>query len=139
SYTKRFTWTSHLFLGLALGIAPVGAWIAATGVFAIEPLWLMMAVICFLAGFDILYSTQDEAFDKKEGLHSWVVRWGLPNSLKASRFFHACMLGFLAGFGVQVGFSVVYYVGIGLIAAVLLYQHQKAYKLESEGTNTHFT
>jgi 4-hydroxybenzoate polyprenyltransferase len=139
SHTKRFTWTSHLFLGLALGVAPVGAWVAATGVFAPEPLWLMMAVICFLAGFDILYATQDEAFDKKQGLHSWVVRWGLPNSLKASRFFHACMLGFLAGFGVLAGFPPVYYLGIGVIAAVLLYQHQKAYKLETVKGRLHFT
>jgi 4-hydroxybenzoate polyprenyltransferase len=131
SHTKRFTWASHLFLGLALGIAPVGAWIAATGRFALEPLWLLMAVICFLAGFDILYATQDLAFDKKEGLHSWVVRWGLANSLKASRFFHIGMLGFLAGFGVQVGFSNIYFMGIGMIGALLLYQHQKAYRLET--------
>jgi 4-hydroxybenzoate polyprenyltransferase len=139
SHTKRFTWTSHLFLGLALGVAPVGAWIAATGQFSLEPFWLTAAVICFLAGFDILYATQDEAFDKKEGLQSWVVRWGLPNSLKASRFFHACMLGFLAGFGVQVGFPPVYYAGIGIIGAVLLYQHLKAYQLEVRGKAIHFT
>src|ERR1041384_1143501 len=70
SYTKRFTWTSHLFLGLALGVAPVGAWIAATGQFSTAPLWLTAAVMCFVAGFDILYDTQDEAFDKTEGLQS---------------------------------------------------------------------
>lgn len=139
SHTKRFTWASHLFLGLALGVAPVGAWIAATGAFAPEPFWLMAAVICFLAGFDILYATQDEAFDRKEGLQSWVVRWGLPNSLKASRFFHACMLGFLAGFGVQAGFSPIYYWGIGVIGAVLLYQHKNAYKLEAVGGSSQFT
>ncbi len=139
SHTKRFTWASHLFLGLALGVAPVGAWIAATGAFAPEPFWLMAAVICFLAGFDILYATQDEAFDKKEGLQSWVVRWGIPNSLKASRFFHACMLGFLAGFGVEAGFPAVYYVGIGVIGAVLLYQHKYAYKLEAGEGGPRFT
>lgn len=139
SHTKRFTWTSHLFLGLALGVAPVGAWIAATGAFAPEPFWLTAAVICFLAGFDILYATQDEAFDKKEGLQSWVVRWGLSNSLKASRFFHACMLGFLAGFGVEAGFPMVYYWGIGIIGAVLLYQHKYAYKLEAGEGGPRFT
>jgi 4-hydroxybenzoate polyprenyltransferase len=139
SHTKRFTWTSHLFLGLALGVAPVGAWIAATGAFALEPFWLTAAVVCFLAGFDILYATQDEAFDEKEGLQSWVVRWGLSNSLKASRFFHACMLGFLAGFGVQAGFSPIYYLGIGIIGAVLLYQHKNAYKLETAGGRSRFT
>lgn len=139
SHTKRFTWTSHLFLGLALGVAPVGAWIAATGAFAPEPFWLMMAVIFFLAGFDILYATQDESFDKQAGLHSWVVRWGIGPSLLASRFFHFGMLGFLAGFGAQAGFSKIYFVGIGLIGALLLYQHQRAYKLEKTGGRTHFT
>lgn len=132
SHTKRFTWTSHLFLGLALGVAPVGAWVAATGKLAWEPFWLTAAVICFLAGFDILYATQDEAFDKSQGLHSWVVKWGLLNSLKASRFFHAAMLGFLAGFGAQAGFSQSYYVGVGLVGAVLFYQHKKAYTLENQ-------
>ena len=139
SHTKRFTWLSHLFLGLALGVAPVGAWIAATGAFAAEPFWLMAAVICFLAGFDILYATQDEDFDKREGLQSWVVKWGIPNSLLASRFFHTCMLGFLAGFGAQAGFSPVYYIGISLIGAVLLYQHRRAYRLETLGGKTQFT
>lgn len=139
SHTKRFTWTSHLFLGLALGVAPVGAWIAATSAFAPEPFWLTAAVICFLAGFDILYATQDATFDKKEGLQSWVVRWGLPGSLKASRFFHACMLGFLAGFGIQAGFPPIYYLGIGVIGAVLLYQHKNAYKLETFKGRSRFT
>jgi 4-hydroxybenzoate polyprenyltransferase len=139
SHTKRFTWTSHLFLGLALGVAPVGAWVAATGQLAWEPFLLTGAVICFLAGFDILYATQDEAFDKKAGLHSWVVRWGLSNAIQASRFFHVGMLGFLTVFGVQVGFSYGYYAGLGLIAAALIYQHLKAYRFESNGGETKFT
>ena len=92
SYTKRFTWLSHFFLGLALGVAPVGAWIAATGQFSLTPFWLTGAVIFFVAGFDILYATQDETFDKNAGLKSWVVKWGIPNSLKASRFLHIGML-----------------------------------------------
>jgi 4-hydroxybenzoate polyprenyltransferase len=139
SHTKRFTWTSHLFLGLALGVAPVGAWIAATGTFAPEPLWLMMAVIFFLAGFDILYATQDETFDKQAGLHSWVVRWGIGPSLLASRFFHFGMLGFLAGFGAQALFPRFYFVGIGFIGAILVFQHMRAYKLQKAGDQTHFT
>ena len=139
SHTKRFTWVSHVFLGLALGVAPVGAWVAATGQLVIEPFWMTAAVICFLAGFDILYATQDEAFDKKAGLHSWVVRWGVPNSLQASRFFHIGMLGFLAGFGVMAGFSTLYYIGLGVVGAVLLYQHLKAYSLKRTGKNFKFT
>src|SRR6185295_15913437 len=125
SYTKRFTWLSHFFLGLALGVAPVGAWIAATGRFSLEPFFLTGAVICFVAGFDILYATQDEAFDKSAGLKSWVVKWGVPNSLKASRFLHIGMLGFLAGFGVLAGFSTVYVAGVSLIGVILIYQHQQ--------------
>jgi len=108
----------------------VGAWIAATGNFAPDPFWLTGGVLFFLAGFDILYATQDFEFDKAEGLHSWVTRWGIPASLKASRFFHAGMLGFLAGFGAMEGFPPLYYAGIGLIAAVLLYQHHRIYALE---------
>ena len=139
SHTKRFTWTSHLFLGLALGVAPVGAWIAATGRFQTQPLWLLGAVICFLAGFDILYATQDLSFDKQEGLHSWVVRWGLSRSLLASRLFHTLMLGFLAGFGAQAGFSSIYYVGIALVGVVLLVQHRLAYRYEKDGGDIRFT
>jgi len=138
SHTKRFTWTSHLFLGLALGVAPVGAWVAATGQLAVAPFWLTGAVICFLAGFDILYATQDEAFDKKAGLHSWVVRWGITHSVQASRFFHVGMLGFLTVFGVQVGFSFSYFIGIGFIAAALIYQHLKAYTFETKGKKVKF-
>jgi 4-hydroxybenzoate polyprenyltransferase len=130
SHTKRFTWTSHLFLGLALGVAPVGAWVAAKGSFAWEPFWLMAAVICFLAGFDILYSTQDMEFDKAEGLYSWVTRWGLANSLWASRIFHTLMIVFLAGFGFQAGFPQHYFIGVGLVGAVMVYQHKKAYQFK---------
>jgi 4-hydroxybenzoate polyprenyltransferase len=139
SHTKRFTWTSHLFLGLALGVAPVGAWIAATGQFQTLPLWLMAAVICFLAGFDILYATQDLSFDRQEGLHSWVVRWGIARSLWASRLFHTLMLGFLAGFGAQAGFSRLYYAGVALVGLVLLVQHRLAYRLEKDGGDIRFS
>ncbi len=139
SHTKRFTWTSHIFLGIALGVAPVGAWIAATGQFQTQPLWLMGAVICFLAGFDILYATQDYSFDKQEGLHSWVVRWGISKSLLASRLFHTLMLGFLAGFGAQEGFSPLYYGGVALVGLILLIQHRLAYRFEKKGGDTQFS
>jgi 4-hydroxybenzoate polyprenyltransferase len=138
SHTKRFTWTSHLFLGLALGVAPVGAWIAATGRFDLEPLWLMAAVICFLAGFDILYATQDLAFDMTEGLHSWVVRWGIANSLTASRFFHVAMLGFLAAFGYQVHFPRIYYIGLCAVGVLLVFEHFKAYTLKKRPGGVEF-
>jgi 4-hydroxybenzoate polyprenyltransferase len=126
-------------LGLALGISPVGAWLAAKGEFSVTPFWLTGAVICFLAGFDILYATQDEVFDKKNGLQSWVVRWGVPASLHASRFFHLAMLGFLVGFGVQAGFHIGYFVGLVLVAAALVFQHLKAYSLVKTGKGYRFT
>ena len=131
SHTKRFTWTSHLFLGLALGVAPVGAWVAVTGQLAVEPFLMTGAVICFLAGFDILYATQDEDFDKKAGLHSWVVRWGVQRSVLASRLFHGGMLVFLTIFGFRVGFGTSYYIGMAFIGVVLIYQHVLAYTFET--------
>jgi len=130
SHTKRFTWTSHLFLGLALGIAPVGAWVAATGELAILPFWLTAAVVCFLAGFDILYATWDEEFDRREHLHSWVTRWGLKNSLMASRIFHVLMIGFLAGFGAHAGLHGIYFVGVAVVGAILASQHRGLYRME---------
>ncbi len=133
SHTKRFTWASHLFLGLALGVAPVGAWIAARGVFEAAPLWLMAAVVCFVAGFDILYATQDMAFDRERGLKSWVVRWGLTRSLAASRILHALMLGFLAGFGAHLGFPDFYYAGVALLGGVLFFLHRTQYGFRARG------
>ena len=130
SHTKRFTWASHLFLGLALGIAPVGAWVAATGELAALPFWLLGAVVCFLAGFDILYATWDEEFDRREHLQSWVTRWGLKNSLMASRIFHFLMIGFLAGFGAHAGLSGLYFIGVAILGAILAAQHRGLYRLE---------
>src|SRR4029077_179442 len=82
SLTKRFTSLTHFFLGLALAVAPVGAWIAETGGLALPPLILAAAVLCWVAGFDVIYATQDYDFDRHEGLRSLVVRFGLPASLR---------------------------------------------------------
>lgn len=128
SHTKRFTWLSHLVLGLALGIAPVGAWIAARGVLEGPPFWLTGAVVCFVAGFDILYSAWDEDFDRKEGLHSWVTRFGLAASLRTSRVLHALMAGCLAGFGAHAGLSAPYYAGVAVVAALLIHQHRSVHR-----------
>lgn len=127
SHMKRVSWLTHFVLGLALGIAPVGAWIAATGTLALPPLWLMAAVICFVAGFDILYATQDETIDRKEGLHSLVVSLGVSKSLWVSRILHALMVGLLAGFGVQMGWGQGYLFGMGLLGAGLVYMHRTQY------------
>ena len=133
SHTKRFTWMSHFFLGFALGIAPAAAWVAATGRLELTPLWLSAAVVCFVAGFDILYATQDEVFDKKEGLYSWVVKWGAGNAVYASRFLHIGMIGFLAGFAFFCGFPSSHYKFLGLVLAGLVYQHRMGYKTTGKG------
>jgi len=133
SHTKRFTWASHFFLGFALGLAPIGAWIAALGRLTVEPLFLCAGVLCFVAGFDILYALQDEEFDKREGLHSWAVKWGAGNAVWASRFLHVAMIGFLACFAAVSGFPSSHFTLLGLIAAALAWLHRMGYKVEGSG------
>lgn len=131
SHTKRFTWLSHFVLGLALGAAPPAAWIAAKGELAAAPLWLTGAVVCFVAGFDILYALWDEDFDRKEGLHSFVVRFGARRAVFASRLLHGLMLGFLAGFGRAMAFpSAVFWPGVVVPAVLLAYQHARIVRFE---------
>lgn len=132
SQTKRFTWLCHLALGLALGLAPMGAWIAARGTINGPPFFLSLGVMCFVAGFDILYATTDVEFDKAHGLYSWPVRWGIPASLKAARIFHFVMLAFLAGFGVTAGLSPLYIYGLSLIGVFVIYQHSKIFVYERD-------
>jgi 4-hydroxybenzoate polyprenyltransferase len=128
SFTKRFTWASHLFLGLALAVAPVGAWLAvATPLDWIElktPIYLGLAVIFWLAGFDIIYSLQDREFDRAHGLYSIPVRFGVRRALHLSSFFHCGTVLFLAmvGFSAAVGF--IYWIGFALVACVLFWEHR---------------
>jgi 4-hydroxybenzoate polyprenyltransferase len=96
SYTKRFTWASHLVLGLSLAGAPLGAWIAVRGAFAATPVLLAACVLLWVAGFDVLYALQDLDFDRKSGLFSVPARFGVAGSLWISAILHAVMLGLLA-------------------------------------------
>ena len=123
SFTKRFSDFSHLFLGLCLGIAPVGAWIAVTGAAAFPPVLLGLAVIFWVAGFDVIYATQDHDFDRREGLHSLVVRWGVSRALTAARGFHAVSLVLLVLFGGVSGIGWSYYLAVALIGLLFLYEH----------------
>lgn len=139
SHTKRITWLCHVILGFSLGIAPVGAWIAALGFTGVsESFWLLGAVTFFVAGFDILYSTQDVDFDKAQGLQSWATRWGVSSCVKASRYFHVAMLAFLAGFGGFCGFSTVYTGGIAFLGVFLFYQHNKIYVYDRDRKTKEF-
>ena len=122
SYTKRFTAFSHFFLGLALAVAPVGAWIAVTG--RIEPpaLWLGGAVVCWLFGFDILYALQDTEFDRANGLHSMPAKIGNVHALLVSRLSHLVMIALLVMVGVSAGLGIVYYCAVGIVAILITYE-----------------
>ncbi len=123
SYTKRFTDFTHIFLGIALAIAPIGAWLAVTGSFAFQPFILALAVVCWLVGFDIIYAMQDYEFDRSHGLHSLVVRWGPKNALQFAFLTHLIMWGLLAGFGLILRFRLAYFVGLLIILISLLLEH----------------
>lgn len=129
SLTKRFTWASHLFLGLALALAPVGAWLAvARPPFEVGelqvPVYLGLAVVFWLAGFDIIYSLQDREFDAKIGLHSIPVRFGVAGALRLSSAFHCGTILFLALVGSAAAMGLVYWVGFMAVAAVLVWEHR---------------
>ena len=123
SYTKRFTWLSHLVLGLCLALAPVGAWIAVTGSIAWIPILLGLAVLLWTAGFDILYSLQDEEHDRKTGLKSLPARWGARTALAVSALLHAAMIPLLLAVWRLSGGGGLFAAGILATAAALLYQH----------------
>jgi 4-hydroxybenzoate polyprenyltransferase len=129
SVTKRFTDATHFFLGLALGIAPVAAWIAQTGRVGLPPLVLSLGVVCWVSGFDLIYATQDYDFDRHEGLHSLVVRLGLAASLRLAQFLHLLMLLALIAFGIMAKLGTIYFAAMIPIAAALFYEHRSARQL----------
>ena len=123
SYTKRFTALCHLVLGLALSLAPTGAYLAMTGEFDLVPIILSMAVLFWVAGFDIIYALQDESFDKEHGLRSIPVRIGAKNALELSRIFHLITAVLLIVPGWMIKGELYYYIGTALFIALLIYQH----------------
>ena len=124
SYTKRFTVLTHVALGLALSVAPVGAWIAVTGAFALPPLVLALAVVLWVAGFDIIYACQDYAFDRATGLFSIPARFGIARGLMLSSALHLGMVMALLAVGVLAWLGWIYYVAVGLTAGFLVYEHR---------------
>jgi 4-hydroxybenzoate polyprenyltransferase len=123
SYTKRFTALSHLFLGLALALAPLGAWLAIRGRFDPPPVVLGFAVLCWVAGFDTIYACQDEAFDRAEGLHSLPARLGTRRALVVARLFHLVAVGLLAALYLLAPLHPVYLLGVAAVAGLLVYEH----------------
>jgi 4-hydroxybenzoate polyprenyltransferase len=138
SLTKRFTNATHFFLGIALAVAPAGAWIAQTGRLDLPPLVLGAGVICWVAGFDLIYATQDVDFDRQEGLRSLVVKLGVAQSLRLAQWLHLLMFLALVAFGVAANLGTIYYATMPLVAAALIYEHRSARKLDLAGINRAF-
>jgi 4-hydroxybenzoate polyprenyltransferase len=123
SFTKRFTALCHLVLGLGLSLAPIGAYLSVTAQFSIIPLLFSALVLCWVSGFDIIYALQDDAFDKKEGLHSIPVALGRKNALLLSRFLHMIVVAILLTILNLGEFGIWYNAGVLVFTGLLIYQH----------------
>jgi 4-hydroxybenzoate polyprenyltransferase len=123
SYTKRFTYLSHAFLGLAISLAPVGSWVAVAGRIELPALVLGAAVLFWLVGFDVLYALQDVAFDRQAGLHSIPQRFGIRNALWISRASHAATIVMLVWLSFMLPLGCLYLIGVFIAAALLVYEH----------------
>jgi 4-hydroxybenzoate polyprenyltransferase len=143
SLTKRFTDYTHVFLGVALALAPVGAWLAVRGtelaaMDVLRMLVLSAAVVFWLIGFDVIYALQDYEFDRRHALHSLVVAWGPKNALQAAFLSHMLMWGLLAGFGLLSRFRVAYFVGLIVILFSLVLEHWLARRRSARWIHTAF-
>jgi 4-hydroxybenzoate polyprenyltransferase len=127
SYSKRFTSLSHLWLGIGMAIAPVGGYIAVTGSWS-TPWWLILllalVVVCWGSGFDVLYSLQDEQFDREHGLRSLTVRLGPVRAITAARVLHGAAAVALVAFGLAAGFRAWYFAGVGVAVGLLVWEHR---------------
>tara|TARA_B100001115_G_C15846390_1_gene426693 strand:- start:1431 stop:2300 length:870 start_codon:yes stop_codon:yes gene_type:complete len=124
SLTKRFTWASHFVLGLSLGGAPLGAWIAVTGAVAWTPAMLSMAVLTWVAGFDIIYSCQDRDYDLRAGLHSIPARFGMGGALRIARLLHVASVVLMILLGWHAEMGIIYVLGVLVIAGLLVWEHR---------------
>jgi 4-hydroxybenzoate polyprenyltransferase len=122
-YLKRFTWLCHFWLGACLGLAPVGAWLAVSGTAPWEAWAIGGAVLLWVAGFDLFYSLFDLEHDRREGLHSWAVRFGERGVFRAARVLHAGTVALLATAGVGLEVGPLYWLGVAATALLLAYEH----------------
>ncbi len=122
-YGKRFTWGCHAILGVAQAVAPSGAWIAVTGRWSWPAVVLGLAVGSWIGGFDLIYACQDVDSDRREGVHSVPARFGVDAALRASVVTHVATVGLLAWFGRLAGYGALWWVGLALTAAALVYEH----------------
>lgn len=124
SYTKRFTALCHLVLGIGLSLAPIGAFLAVTGRFAVLPVLLSVLVLCWVSGFDIIYALQDEEFDKSQQLHSIPAWLGKTGGLRFSEALHLVAAGLAVTIGLLGGFHWLYWIGAGVFILMLFMQHR---------------
>ncbi len=123
SYTKRFTPLCHLVLGVGLALAPIGAYLAVTGEFALVPVLFSLTVMFWVSGFDIIYAMQDVDFDRSQDLYSIPAYFGKTRGLRISEFLHLLSVGAVVYAGVYAAFGAWYWIGTGVFISMLVYQH----------------
>lgn len=138
SYTKRFTWTCHIILGMTIALAPLGGWVAVTGQLNLTSIILYLTVAFWTAGFDVIYATQDADFDREEGLHSIPSRFGVPMALILARSFHVLTaIGFIALFFLT-DLSWYYFAGVMISYVILFFEHRLVSPNDLSKVNTAF-
>ena len=125
-YMKRVTGWVHLFLGIAIGMAPAGGWVAISGKVELPMVVLFIAVALWIAAFDAMYGAQDEEFDRSQGLHSLAVTFGAHGAFQISRAMHVLSIILFVMLGVMMHLTFPYYIGVGIAAGTLIYQHRIA-------------
>jgi 4-hydroxybenzoate polyprenyltransferase len=138
SYTKRFTWLAHIFLGISLACAPIGSWIALRGDLSLAPLLLGLAVALWVAGFDVIYACQDVEFDKRESLYSIPKRFGVSAALWISGALHGVMLGVLGYLFWREGLGSISFLGLAAVGLLLAYEHSLVRPTDMSRANTAF-
>lgn len=122
-YTKRVTWLSHFVLGFCLGLAPIGAWIAVTNTFSLEPFLIGGAVIFWVSGFDIMYAIQDIDFDHRHKLYSIPARFGIKTSLTLTKLLHITSITILTWLGIRLSLGLFYFAGVVVTGILLAYEN----------------
>jgi 4-hydroxybenzoate polyprenyltransferase len=122
-YTKRFTWSCHFWLGLTMGLAPLGGWVAVTNQISPAAVLLMLAVLTLIAGSDIIYTINDIEVDRNQGLYSIPAIFGLRAALRLTRVLHMFCFVFLVAVGVVLNLNIIYYIGIALATTFMAYQN----------------
>jgi 4-hydroxybenzoate polyprenyltransferase len=138
SYTKRFTWLTHIFLGISLAGAPIGAWIALRGSLSWAPIILGLAVVLWVAGFDVIYSCQDVEFDRQESLNSIPKRFGVRIALWISGILHLVMVGILGFLFWREGLGSISFAGLAVVGLLLAYEHSLVRPADLSRANTAF-